>query len=495
MSLASVSAWTFVRTIVLCSLAWPIIVHIERWLRNQPESWRPFAYSVLLAPFLFPELLVGYAFRDAALTSPLKAECLCASLLFIRIVPIGVIALIGSPVSVVPSASIHCRWMAFRANQWDLAEWRQIVLCYWYGPIRRALPALGLMSLVAFQEFELAALLQTASWTDWFIAAQRMGLNHHEMLHQTLWPLGLQLPLLAGAIFSLSRDRIARTEHTEGIETSKTPSSKYAVTFYLGLAILIGCVMPLCRLGWNLPSGLHLLLRQPAQCIGLGREILVSIAVSLFAGVTTWFTAINIVDVRAAGRLPLAVRRGIMLPGLIGSLLLSLSAEWLFQNPWLRPFYDTPIPWVLALIIWLMPRAVLLQLWLAAITRTESVFLAEVLDSDLRMHVESFAKSTDRTPERTTAPRSVIRPGTLLFRLRDQPRYLAIGLLCYWAYLDLSTAYLLAPTGMASGLVRLYNFMHFGRSAALSAESLIFFGVPLAATLITIRFLKARSQR
>ena len=78
----------------------------------------------------------------------------------------------------------------------------------------------------------------------------------------------------------------------------------------------------------------------------------------------------------------------------------------------------------------------------------------------------------------------------LLFRLRDQPRLLAIGSLCYWAYLDLSTAYLLAPSGMPSGLVRLYNFMHFGRSAALSAEAFAFFGVPVGIICLTVLVLR-----
>ena len=57
---------------------------------------------------------------------------------------------------------------------------------------------------------------------------------------------------------------------------------------------------------------------------------------------------------------------------------------------------------------------------------------------------------------------------------------LGCGVLCYWAYCDLPTAYLLAPTGMASGLVRLYNFMHFGHSAAMSMEAAIVMLLPLA---------------
>ena len=71
------------------------------------------------------------------------------------------------------------------------------------------------------------------------------------------------------------------------------------------------------------------------------------------------------------------------------------------------------------------------------------------------------------------------RRSSLLWHLRDQPQFLAMSLLWYWAYCDLPSAYMLAPSGMASGLVRLYNFMHFGRSAALSAEALVFFGIPV----------------
>ena len=69
-----------------------------------------------------------------------------------------------------------------------------------------------------------------------------------------------------------------------------------------------------------------------------------------------------------------------------------------------------------------------------------------------------------------------------------------MGLLCYWAYLDLSTAYMLAPSEMSSGLVRLYNFMHFGRSAALSAEAFVFFGTPVLATYLMVRIIRVITE-
>ena len=54
--------------------------------------------------------------------------------------------------------------------------------------------------------------------------------------------------------------------------------------------------------------------------------------------------------------------QAVLVPGLAGSLLLSLATARLFQLSWLRPLYDTPIPWVLAVTVWLLPRAVLVRL-------------------------------------------------------------------------------------------------------------------------------------
>ncbi len=490
MSLAVVCFLTFARTVVLCLFGWPVAVAIEQWFREQPEARRPFALAAILAPFLFPELLVGYAFRDVALASPLRAEWLSASLLFIRIIPIGVVVLLASPPTLISAAAIHCRWICLRANFWSLTEWWHLMRCYFRGPVRRVLPALGLMALVSFQEFELAALLQTASWTDWFIAAQRIGLDREEMLKSAVWPLAMQLPLIGGAIVWFHRKS---SEGTADVDNSARPISRStarAVMIYLGMALALGCLAPLCPMIWNLSSGLSLFIRQPAQWLGLLREVLIAAAISLCSGMIAWFASGVSASSQRAGSVLAVIRQGMILPGLIGSLLLSLVMERLFQHQWLRPFYDTPIPWVVTLVVWLLPRALLLRVWLKAITRTEGVFLAETLNREGLPAATELPTSNPLMLSSKSRSGQVAHIATLLFRLRDQPQYLAMGLLCYWAYLDLSTAYLLAPSGMASGLVRLYNFMHFGRSAALSAESFLFFGIPTVVILSAIQLLR-----
>ena len=163
---------------------------------------------------------------------------------------------------------------------------------------------------------------------------------------------------------------------------------------------------------------------------------------------------------------------------------LSLAAVALFQVAWLRPLYDTPLPWILALTVWLLPRAAVLQLWLDATRPSEAVHLAEMLKG----RRAGGREPGDKTDAREASPRP--SPSALLWRLRDQPQFLAMSLLCYWAYCDLPTAYRLAPTGMASGWVRLYNFMHFGRSAALSAEACLFFVCPLVCTGLVLMLVR-----
>ena len=488
MSLASACWWTLARTILVCMVAWPLCVTVDRWIRRVSEGWWPFAFGVLLAPFLFPELLVGYAYRSLALTSPRLAEGLCLGLLLFRIVPVGVITLNASPSTLASFSAIHCRWLLWQANRRSLREAWQFVLCLWHGPIRRAFPALGLMSLVAFQEFELAALLQTASWTDWFIAAQRLGLDRREMLIQSAWPVLMQLPLIAGVIYWTVR------EHDSSSEQHDEPVSPnifdWIAKSYLVLAAICGCFIPVGFLSMYLPSGITLIASQRSQLTGLTHEMVIAIAVSVCAGVTAWSLSRSLTSNRALTPLQ-TIRRTILLPGLAGSLLLSLATGALFQQSWLRLLYDTPLPWVVVLIVWLLPRAVLVQIWIRSTSQTDGLHLEELLSGNAVPGTRVGIEGANETSAGVPAGRA----SALRFRLRDQPRLLAIALLCYWAYLDLSSAYLLAPSGMPSGLVRLYNFMHFGRTSALSAEATLFFGFPIIAAWFVFLIQRIRSSR
>jgi hypothetical protein len=491
MSLAAICWWTLVRTLVLCLLAWPVCRWIERAFHHLSWSRRPWLLVAVLAPCCFPELLVGYAFRDIALAKPRWAEALCAGLLFVRMVPVGAIALLAAPRSALDAAAIHCRRMAFRSRFGSHYDWVELAWCFWHGPIVRALPALALMSLVAFQEFEMAALLQTMSWTDWFVTHQQLGLDRGELLRQAIWPLLWQMPVLLGVLHWLR----TVSDGPDGPDTRAGPGNHFATRVesvvgpanrsvaWLGIgcvaiAVIAGCLIPVTLIGWRTVDGLVLLSRQRSQQWGMAREIITSGSIAVCASLSAWTVSRWLKSILAYG----------LLPGLFGSLLLSLGCVTLFQISWLRPLYDTPIPWVLALTVWLLPRAAILRMWLHAMRSDEAIHVAELLGGSFT----ADAVARDRRSPFGQRLKSSL--GNLRWQLRDQPRFLALGLLGYWAYCDLPSAYLLAPTGMASGLVRLYNFMHFGRSAALSAEASVFFGLPVVC-LFLLLILNRRTQR
>ncbi len=293
MSLASACLWTLARTLVICLIAWPVCAAVECWLKNLTDTRRSMVLIGLLAPFCFPELLVGYAFRDLAMFHPRWAEALCSGLLFVRVVPVGAVALLMAPLGELDAMAMHCRRILVRARRDSMREWLELVKCYWHGPVLRALPALGLMGIVAFQEFELAALLMTTSWTDWFVAAERVGLDRSEMLRQTSWPLLMQLPVLLAIVWWLRRVAVRRRGEASSESDVVTIGRSNRMTCwfaagYVASAFIAGCLVPLSLIGWRTFDGLNLLLRQRTQQMGLAREIAISMAVALCASLTAW---------------------------------------------------------------------------------------------------------------------------------------------------------------------------------------------------------------
>ncbi|MFO1042211.1 MAG: hypothetical protein U0941_10515 [Planctomycetaceae bacterium] len=459
-TLAAVCWWTLTRAVVLCLLAWPVCRWMERCFTSLSASWRFWFLAGLIAPACFPELVVGYAYRHFAVARPDLAEWLCSVLLLCRIIPVGTIALLATPHTGADANAWHCRLLILRSRLNLRRDWFELARCYFHGNLMRGLPALGLMGIVAFQEFELAALLQTLSWTDWFVAARWQGLDRNEMLHQSLQPVLWQLPILLGVLLQVrlaSSRKSGTTDHVA--DRPEKGNVVWIGAICVIVSMVIGCIVPLVLMGWQTIDGLMLLARQRTQLFGLAREILISSAVATCSTGAAWFIS---------GRLR-GLFSSVLYLGLFGSLLLSLGAVAVFQFEAFHPLYDTPVPWVLVLIIWILPRAALLRSWIRFFRDETGIHVAE-----LALRTSEHPSATASSPARMKSRRS-----SLLWHLRDQPQFLAMSLLWYWAYCDLPSAYMLAPSGMASGLVRLYNFMHFGRSAALSAEALVFFGIPV----------------
>jgi hypothetical protein len=120
---------------------------------------------------------------------------------------------------------------------------------------------------------------------------------------------------------------------------------------------------------------------------------------------------------------------------------------------------DTPGPLVLALGLVLLPMALVLARVLA-LTRPRSA-----------LHLVELMAKTPASRE-------------LTWQLSTSGRFWAVALLFLWAYWDLTASSILAPVGMTPVTVRLYNLMHYGQIAALSAMTCAAFAAPILVLLL-----------
>jgi len=147
--------------------------------------------------------------------------------------------------------------------------------------------------------------------------------------------------------------------------------------------------------------------------------------------------------------------------GLLGPLVLSLAVLAAVQLPGLIALRDTPAPLVFALGLVLLPMAFVLQRALELTRRRSALHLATLL-------------------QKSRAARE------LTWRLSTSGKFWAMVLLFVWAYWDLTAGSILAPIGMTPVTVRLYNLMHYGQVATLSAMTCAAFAAPIMAALLAL---------
>jgi hypothetical protein len=215
---------------------------------------------------------------------------------------------------------------------------------------------------------------------------------------------------------------------------------------YLAVAIIFITVIPAVTVLRGTVAGIHLVLGN----FVLGRELAAGVVVGGLAAAAAWFLAGR---VRRFWTWPVLV----CLPGLLGPLVLGLTVLATLQWPVLRVLRDTPWPLIVTLALLLAPLALLLRLTLQR-GPTSSVHTARMLH-----------------------PRQA-RP--LVWRLETRARVFTMFLLFAWGFFDLTASSLLAPVGMTPITARLYNLMHYGQTAVLSAMVCLAFATPLLVLLL-----------
>jgi ABC-type spermidine/putrescine transport system permease subunit II len=476
MTLAAACGWSLIRSLIVALAAWPVCHLQVTWLSGLERRQCRLAWMALVIPFLCPELWSGYAWSNFAVRLadtglwnlfPLPPMSIIARdaaidelvldlLLFFRTVPVGTVAMFFAPPPPLSREALHCRKLV----SFGLRDRLWFAL---YGRYYTAIPATALMFLVAFQEFELASLIGRPAWTVWLFDAQAGGLAISESLRLTVLPVVCQSIVLVPLLWTILTSRSNQSPREQQAR-QLARRTRWTLWFVVVVGLAMTCVVPAILVGGGTVDGLRRVVQNSLQLRMLLKEILVGAGYALTAAAAATFIATFVIRAASASRLAAAGMFWVAIPGLVGSLVLGLALIHLFQQPFARFAYKTPLSLLAGFIVFLLPRSMALRLLLSAGNST-GLYLATLLRESGAM------PARDRARE-------------LTWRLRWRGEFWSVALLAYWAFFDLTLAYLLAPVTIVSAPVMLYNQMHFGKNAILSA--LVFLTVLVPVLMIVM---------
>lgn len=517
MTFAAACSWSLLRSVVVAVVGLWGAVHLARLVSQQRGRVRALGWALVLAPCLSPGLIVGYAYRNYSLSLvhyPWWNEALYAAIVIGQAAPVATLLLWFAPPPPVSASAVHCLRLAGTTGGatvfFRVGRRLRVVLNELRGPRQSWLAALAVLFLIAFQESEVAALMQVRGWPEWLFTRYAGLVDLASTRNRMLVLVAIQAVAVIPVIGWLWGNlRVLRRSRDE-------PQRRVSPGWWLwpaALGVLVTVIPSAVVLGgaWQ---GLGSLREQPS----FWQELAHGLVFALTAGGIAWTLAGALLrgfggDGRRGGagvsllhrpRLDLQsgagtdpVGRGVpiaesdavvpggsrgttmpaartewgavvgpvllgllLLPGLSGSMTLALLVDGLFQQAWLRWAYDSPARILTALALSLLPRAVLVQTCVPNHRHTSDLHCAALLHNG------------------GCAQRRAGRE--LQWRLRGRPRFWAYVLVCSWAYLDLMIATISAPPGMEPVVKRLYNFMHFGHLAGLSAMVCATVAAPVA---------------
>ncbi len=466
---------SLVRSVVVALLALGVVSVQERWIASsRSRTTRQIRTALAITPFFIPELLIGFHYRLTAtqwtaelggVAGAMATELLYGVLQLGRASAVGLCVGMLLPRSSVTPESLYS-WRLLKGHvdfgQW----WRGWLKLHLAGPWKSRIVCWSLMTLVSFQEFETAALMQIdrypIAWTVWLFDAHAARQPLGDSLRMVVGPVLLEMLILLPAVLLIglhgtrgSAERTTTMVDSERVAKSGTWTkvAKVLAGLFFGLFV----VWPVVSFGTESVQGILFLGSNPT----LGWQALRSVLASgLFAAMAS-VAALNVCELLMAGQKFSRVLTGILLiPGLGGSLLLSLSLLAMFQWPVLRMLYDTWLPMVLGQTLSVLPRAFAMVLLLRQWRNEESIHSAELL---------------------LASPEPVVRRAGagLLWRLRTFRVTLAALVLAHWCFWDITVISNLKPIDPEPVVSRLYNEMHFARTESLLGLATLSLFVPL----------------
>ncbi|MDA1230180.1 MAG: hypothetical protein O2856_05350 [Planctomycetota bacterium] len=471
--------WSVTRCVIIAGIAvWPVAVLVARIEASPSVLLRRLRLLLAVFPFFVPELLIGFNYRLTvtqltAGTSPLTAaiwtEALYGLLMLCRCMAVGVALSMLLPRSNKTNESLHL-WLLLRRSLTSATWWRGWLRLKasvaWQAP----LVAWSAMALVAFQEFETAALMQIdqhpISWSVWLFDAHAARLPLWDSLRMMAGPLLCELAILGPALCVLllrpasEGNDLACNQALNG-RSSIWKSARYSALLTPGIVLFV--LWPLINNALPMMRGGLMMLENATLRLSL-MQILTSTGFAVGATVLSMGIALQIC--RACSTTGRSIATQVLwmtplLPGLLGSLVLSLSLLAMFQLPVVRGLYDTWLPMLLGQTLAVLPFAVVVVLLLQRISDPAALFSAELL----------------AVSEQSRICRQM---ATIRWRLTTG-RWLLGGLIvahrCFW---DVTVASILRPVQVEPVITRLYNEMHYGRTEALMSLSILAAVTPLA---------------
>jgi ABC-type Fe3+ transport system permease subunit len=442
-------------------------------MASRSRGIRVMAWALVISCFFAPPLLIGYAyanFTGFVRGSEAAKGGFYALLVLARMLPVAAVIWLMCPGRVSREAW-HCLrllWPQLSGLQRARHVW-QMLRC---GAMTTGVAVFGVIFVLAFTEFELASFLGVRQWTIAIFDAQVGGMLLSESLRRVAWPAltSLTVAMLVVLVLGFMRGgaRNGRGGHV--------PDGRWAA---LGLCVLAcGALLTAVVPGSLVLRGVWPDAFEAMRSFGLQRELGSSLLVAVAAAALAF--AVARVACAWAGRqrgqaLRLAGLGVMLVPGLLGGLVLGLCVLALMQAPCVWILRSTPLPFVFAAMLMVVPIALLMQLLLRRGGRAADVHVAQLLG-------------------RSPWPAIRRRAATIRWVRGTRPLFWAGALLVYPVFSDVTLSSLLAPVRMPLVMPRLYNFMHYGRSAALTASLLICVLVPIALLVlssITCRFWRA----
>src|ERR1017187_8855493 len=474
---------TLLRSLIVGVLAVAVAQLVRTLLADRRRPVRRIAWILLLAPYFTPVLLTGYAYANFSLSlihHPAINTIFYSALLWWKFTPIAAVVLHFTP-SPISAEAIHCRRLAWGAAFTALhfsttpdiltvkrRERRapltrilvsQIEFCTFLiraGCARGPAAAFAVVFLCAFAEFEMASLMVVKSWTVALFDEHAGGLALSESLRRMLGQLLCEDAAIATAFVVLGRRRVTPARRIED-----NRSCRWFAWCHLLIAFIFVLMITAAMVLWGTLRGFGLLLEN----FVLSREIVASL---LFAAGASTLAGLAVFGLGAAARgnrigsiFCKIILNGGVFAGLLGPLVLSLAVLAAVQLPGLISLRDTPVPLVFTLGLVLLPMALVLMRVL------------ELTAHGTALHLTTLMQKSRATRE-------------LTWRLSTSGKFWAMMLLFVWAYWDLTASSILAPIGMTPVTVRLYNLMHYGQIAALSAMTCAAFAAPIFILLLAL---------